>query len=232
MEFDDLRRMQVAREGDGFLLCDNRGWNGRAESVAELNAAVEERDPDVIEGHELFRKILPAVAARAKQEKVKAAWGRDGSLLASRASRIQVAEKTINYPKFEARGRHLVDTFLLAQFWDVGARELEGYELEDVAAHFHLAAGDAAARTRELAAMLSASYFVQAKIFPYNYQMWWCGEMRRRSMRCCSGNICGRGTRFPICRCRGRLRGVTRTFFSRGWRRMWSIATWLRCIRR
>ena len=170
MEFDDLRRMQLARDGDGFSMCDNRGWSGRAGSVAELNAAVAERDPDVIEGHELFRKILPAVASRAKSEKVKAAWGRDGTLLASRASRIQVAEKTINYPKFEARGRHLVDTFLLAQFWDVGARELEGYELEDVAEHFHIAAGDAAERTRELAALLSASYFVQAKIFPYNYQ--------------------------------------------------------------
>jgi DNA polymerase elongation subunit (family B) len=68
------------------------------------------------------------------------------------------------------RGRHLVDTFLLAQFWDISARELESYELPDVAAHFHIKAADTAVQTRELAALLSGSYFVQAKIFPYNYQ--------------------------------------------------------------
>ncbi len=170
MEFDDLRRMQLAPDSDGIFVSDNQGWSERIADIPRLNAAVRERDPDVIEGHELFRKILPALSARAKKEKKKLTWGRDGSLLASRASRIQVAEKTINYPKFEARGRHLVDTYLLAQFWDISARELESYELPDVAAHFHIAAGDTAAQTRELATLLSGSYFVQAKIFPYNYQ--------------------------------------------------------------
>lgn len=171
MEFDELRRMQLALDGDGAVTAsDNRGWSERFAGIAELGAAIRGRDPDVIEGHELFRKILPAISARAKKEKVKLAWGRDGGLMASRASRIQVAEKTINYPKFEARGRHFVDTFLLAQFWDVGARELESYELADVAAHFHITAADAVSQTRELAVLLSASYFVQAKIFPYNYQ--------------------------------------------------------------
>ena len=170
MQFDDLRRMQIALDGDAVSASDNRGWSERIADIARLNTTIRERDPDVIEGHKLFRKILPAVSARAKREKVKLVWGRDGSLLASRASRIQVAEKTINYPKFETRGRHMVDTFLLAQFWDIGARELESYELEDVAAHFHIAEDGAPARTRELAALLSASYFVQAKIFPYNYQ--------------------------------------------------------------
>ncbi|HWB58952.1 MAG TPA: DNA polymerase domain-containing protein [Chthoniobacteraceae bacterium] len=170
MESSDLHRLQFAVDGDAIAMSDNRGWSEQASGVAEMDAAIRARDPDVIEGHDLFRKILPAVSARAKNGKVRLAWGRDGSSLTNRTSRIQVAEKTINYRKFEATGRHLVDTFLLAQFWDVGARELEGYELEDVAAHFHIAGGDPASRTRELATLLGASYFVQAKIFPFNYQ--------------------------------------------------------------
>jgi DNA polymerase I len=100
MQFDELRRMQLAPDGDAISASDNRGWSERIADIGRLNAAVQERDPDVIEGHELFRKILPAISARAKKEKVKLAWGRDGSAMTSRASRIQVAEKTINYPKF------------------------------------------------------------------------------------------------------------------------------------
>ncbi len=172
MEFAELRRMQLAIEGGTLIVADGSGF----EEVIEHNAAarlctlIREHDPDVIEGHDLFKKILPSLVARAKNAKVKLSWGRDGSLLTSRASRLQIAEKTINYPKFEVHGRHFVDTFLLAQFYDVSARALESFELTDVAAHCHCAGKGAAAQTRELASMLGASYFVQAKIFPYNYQ--------------------------------------------------------------
>ena len=89
----------------------------------------KDRDPDVIEGHDLFRSILPLIVARAGRRKVKLLLGRDGSALTSRFSRVVVAEKTINYPKFEIYGRHLVDTALLTQFYDISARELEGYGL-------------------------------------------------------------------------------------------------------
>src|SRR5207244_11787966 len=46
--------------------------------------------------------------------------------------------KTIDYPKFTIGGRHFVDTFLLAQFYDVGMRSLAGFERTDVARHFEL----------------------------------------------------------------------------------------------
>ncbi|MEA3186704.1 MAG: hypothetical protein QOD99_534, partial [Chthoniobacter sp.] len=172
MEFADLRRLQLALDGSVLTVADATGWEEVIEhDVAKrLTQIIRERDPDVIEGHDLFKKILPALNARAKNSKVQLAWGRDESVIESRASRIQVAEKTINYPKFEVHGRHFVDTFLLAQFYDVSSRALESFELADVAAQCHCAGKTPAAQTRELATMLSASYFVQAKIFPYNYQ--------------------------------------------------------------
>jgi DNA polymerase I len=181
MQFGDLRRLQIGMDGGKIALCDNTGWETVIEHDAaeRLNAIIAERDPDLIEGHDLFRKILPAITARARNSKMKLTWGRDGSPVESRSSRLQIAEKTIQYPKFEVFGRHFVDTFLLAQFWDIGPRELESYELEDVARHFHVGTGDStsvedamrkARQTQEVATLLSASYFIQAKIFPFNYQ--------------------------------------------------------------
>ena len=69
---------------------------------------------------------------RAKKTKTKLDWGRsDGSALAP--SRLQIAEKTIDYSSFTVGGRHFVDTFLLAQLYDVGMRSLAGFERTDVA---------------------------------------------------------------------------------------------------
>lgn len=192
-----------------IALSDNTGWEElivvdpakveESEKVAlkRLTAIIKERDPDVIEGHNLFRFDLSYLVARARKAKVKLDWGRSGGFLRSRPSRLQIAEKTIDYPKFTVEGRHFVDTFLLAHFYDVGMRSLSGFERIDVAQHFGLCdsadissltgkelereyAGDserfrkralcAVRETRAVAELLSPSYFIQAQIFPYNYQ--------------------------------------------------------------
>jgi len=172
LEWNALRRMQIAVDAHSIHLADSSGWSERLDrsELEKLTALIQQRDPDVIEGHDLFKKILPGLAAHARNAKVKLLWGRDGSALVSRASRIQIAEKTIAYPKYEVPGRHFVDTFLLAQFYDVTARVLENFDLADIATHLHIPAGTVLEQTRALAEALGASYFVQAKIFPYNYQ--------------------------------------------------------------
>jgi DNA polymerase elongation subunit (family B) len=184
LAFEDLCRMQlwVTTGESGSIeavdLADNRDWamtltaaeeGGERPLLERLSATIHERDPDVIEGHDLFRSALNQIAGRARRVKLKLAWGRDGSLLSSRSSRLQIAEKTVGYPKFTAWGRHLVDTFVLALSWDVNARELEGTTLEEVSAHFHLK-GEPVEQIRALAAMLGASDFIQAQIFPYSFQ--------------------------------------------------------------
>ena len=192
-----------------IALSDNSGWeelivvdpNNVEESersaIKRLTSLVKERDPDVIEGHDLFRVYLPLLVARAKKLKTKLDWGRSDGFLRSRPSRLQIAEKTIDYPKFTVGGRHFVDTFLLAQFYDVGMRSLAGFERADVARHFDLCDSEQISaltgkelqraylessetfrrralcglrETRALSDLLSPSYFIQAQIFPYNYQ--------------------------------------------------------------
>lgn len=222
LPFAELRRLQLdietyAAGGYGFpnparaedriiaiSLSDSTGWerviSGREMDepamLAELVRVVGERDPDVIEGHNLFRFDLDYIAARAKRHKVPLRLGRGGGLLSGHPSRLQIAERTIGYTKHEIPGRHIIDTWILAQHYDVTARELEGYGLKEVARHFALAAPertllppdriswafdhepetlfryalDDVRETRALGALLSQSYFVQAQIFPLSYQ--------------------------------------------------------------
>src|SRR5438874_184301 len=218
LPFKQLKRMQVevlsfSDDANDHLmsiaLSDNSGWEdvlivdpknieeSESGALKELTNLIKERDPDVIEGHNLFRFDLPYLVARAKKTKTKLDWGRSGGFLRSRPSRLQIAEKTIDYPKFTIDGRHFVDTFLLAQFYDVGMRTLSGFERVDVARHFGFCDSEelssltgkelqrayiendekfrqralcAVRETRAVAELLSPSYFIQAQIFPYNYQ--------------------------------------------------------------
>ncbi|PYK76585.1 MAG: DNA polymerase II [Verrucomicrobia bacterium] len=217
LPFKELKRMQLevlSFEGEGdhvmsIAISDNSGWEelvvvdpnnveeSERDALKRLTALIKQRDPDVIEGHNLFRSDLPYLVGRAKKLKTKLDWGRSGGFLRSRPSRLQIAEKTIDYPKFTIGGRHFVDTFLLAQFYDVGMRSLAGFERMDVARHFDLCDDEQISaltgkeleraylensetfrrralcgvrETRALSDLLSPSYFIQAQIFPYNYQ--------------------------------------------------------------
>src|SRR5216110_2466836 len=223
LPFDELKRLQLevlspTGETDladasqnpiaSIALSDHSGWEqlivvdpegveqSEHDALKQLTAIIKERDTDVIEGHDLFRFDLPYLVARARKAKVKLDWGRSGGFLRSRPSRLQIAEKTIDYPKFTIDGRHFVDTFLLAQFYDVGMRSLAGFERTDVARHFGFCDEEISAlvgkelerayisgkekfrrralcgvrETRAVSELLSPSYFIQAHIFPYNYQ--------------------------------------------------------------
>ena len=222
MAFRDLKRLQLkiqtycqpgfefpnsARESDritAIALADSSGWErlisgkefDEAAMLRELGKEIEQRDPDVIEGHNLFRFDLEYIEARAKKHRIELNFGRNGSRLSGHASRMQVAERTITYRKYEIFGRHVIDTWILAQHYDVATRELENVGLTEIARHFGIASADRSAisahnatwyfdhdpdmlfrdalddvrATRAVAELLSASHFVQAQIFPYSYQ--------------------------------------------------------------
>lgn len=222
MSFGQLKRMQIdietycqggfsfpnaARASDritAIAMSDSTGWErlisgkefDEAEMLSLMVKEVQQHDPDVIEGHNLFRFDLEYIEARARRHKVNLKLGRDGSRLGGHASRMQIAERTITYRKYEIFGRHIIDTWILAQHYDVATRELENFGLKDIARHFGVA-GDARTyvpgdktswyfdhdpdtlfryalddvrETRAISEILSPSYFVEAQIFPFSYQ--------------------------------------------------------------
>ncbi len=222
MAFGELRRLQLdietycapgfdfpnaERESDrvtAIALSDSTGWEklisgkelDEAEMLAEMVQTVQERDPDVIEGHNFFRFDLEYLEARARRFGVKLKLGRDKSNLSGHPSRMQIAERSITYRKYEIFGRHIIDTWILAQHFDVATRELSGYGLKEIARHFGVASSertyipgdkvswyfdndpdtlfryamDDVRETRAISELLSPSYFVEAQVFPFSYQ--------------------------------------------------------------
>jgi DNA polymerase elongation subunit (family B) len=222
LEFGGLKRMQVDIEcitGEGYEFCnaeresdriiaiglgDQGGWlkilsgadTDEKTMLQEFVRLVRERDPDVIEGHNIFNFDLPYIAERARQHGIKLELGRDGSAPKVRPSRFSAAERTIGYERRDIFGRHVVDTLFLTHFYDISHRSLDGFGLKEVAVHFGLASpdrtyiegskigeefrrnpdkvmkylGDDVAETRDLSNILSRSNFVQAQLLPYSYQ--------------------------------------------------------------
>ncbi len=226
MTFDDVRRMQIdietlcepgydfsnaARPGDAICMigmCDNTGWehtitlrdHTEKELLEDFVKVVRERDPDIIEGHNIFRFDLPYLEARAKRHKVALKLGRDGSTPSRRTSRFNIAERTVNYTRYDIFGRHIADTYHLALFYDAVKRDLDGYGLKTIAKHFGVAAEkrtylnldeddvsldaqwaadpekviryclDDVRETRAIAAILAPASFYQTRIIPLSYQ--------------------------------------------------------------
>jgi len=168
MAFNELRRLQLdietysshgarfsnARRPDDRIviiaLSDGEGWQrvlsarGRSEReiLEELIAVIRERDPDVIEGHNIYNFDLPYLLARCEFLGLDFAVGRDGSTPRSFDSRMSFAERSIEYSAHDIPGRHIIDTWLLLQSYDVSKRVLESYGLKYAAKHFGFAKED------------------------------------------------------------------------------------------
>ena len=222
MRFDDLRRLSLdievlttegfefpsaARAGDRIIaiaLAEPTGFRhvlrgdrlSEPALLEELARLIRERDPDVIEGHNIFRFDLEYIEARARLHGIALTWGRGGEAVRSRAAQLSVAERTIGYRRYEIPGRHIIDTYLLAQLHDAGTRDLPGFGLKDLARHFGVAArdrtyldpstiprvfrdapddlmsyaGDDAVEAQALSAILAPPYFAQAQLIPFDFQ--------------------------------------------------------------
>lgn len=163
MRFSDLRRMQldieVVCEGGGFPSASRAGdriiavgiSGGGGEKIIELEdftddaerklletlrAEILARDPDTIEGHNIFKFDIPYIAERSKRLKIPLGWGRFGGSVAFRKSRLTIAERTFAYTRCDIAGRTVVDTLPLVQLYDIGAREMVSYTLKESAIHF------------------------------------------------------------------------------------------------
>ena len=163
--------------------------------LLEFNAVLAAEDPDVIEGHNLFKFDLDYLRQRCKRHKVPCAWGRFGRNATFRNSRLKLAERWLDFPRCDLAGRTVVDTYLLVQQHDITTREMTGYGLKEAAVYFGITEedggdrtylpgdrifdayredrekflaylGDDLRETQGLADLLLPTYFEQTKTFP------------------------------------------------------------------
>ncbi|MBN1459220.1 MAG: DNA polymerase, partial [Armatimonadetes bacterium] len=155
--FSDLRRMQVDIETttlspddpDARIILAAVGDGSKAEIIEGeereillgLTEVVRARDPDVIEGHNIFGFDLPYLAARADRAKVELHWGRDGSSVRFGAKRrCAIGGTTRPFVPAYVRGRHVIDTMFGVQRYDAQAAEMESYGLKEASEHLGISA--------------------------------------------------------------------------------------------
>jgi DNA polymerase I len=221
LSFQDIHRVQLSiqtysRSGkksdarkteDRILvigLSDNLGWEetidsrklSEPEMLRRLVRVIQEKNPDAVEGHDLFELTLPYLARRGELLSVELSLGRDGSDLKSFSPRGNPLEPGFENAIFEVAGRHLVDTKTLAHGYSTSRRNLEQFGLRYLTQYFGFATKPAAvigydriasvwseqpglvlaqalqdcSDIRSLSDHLSPSYFFQARMVPLSYE--------------------------------------------------------------
>ncbi|MBI5422474.1 MAG: DNA polymerase [Opitutae bacterium] len=121
--------------------------DGEKRLLIRFNDVLREMDPDVIEGHNLFKFDLDYLRQRCRRYKLPCAWGRFGLNAEFRNSRLKVAERWVDFPRCDIPGRAVIDTYLLVQLYDITTREMTSYGLKEAAIYFGVTPEDGAGRT-------------------------------------------------------------------------------------
>ncbi len=115
-----------------------------AQMITALCALVRERDPDVIENHNLHGFDLPFLVGRAEMLGVPLVLGRQGPPGVRLPTVERYGERSYRrrQTRYSVPGRELIDTLDAVWRYDFAARDLPSHRLKDVARHFGVAKPD------------------------------------------------------------------------------------------
>ena len=160
MVYDDLHRLQFDMEttaldphrGRIFMVSmrDNRGLTmtidaptpgEEADLITRLCALIRERDPDVIENHNLFGFDLPFLEQRAEVLGIPLILGRVGgpTLLERREETLAIGPDARRRTRYSLAGRELIDTLDAVRRHDFVVRDMPSHRLKEVARYFGIA---------------------------------------------------------------------------------------------
>lgn len=186
-------------ETSQYLILEEPSAEGERALFEKFNQTLQQLDPDTIEGHNFFKFDLDYLRIRYQKLGVPKAWGRFGQEASFYNSKIKIAERWVDFPRYEIPGRTVFDTYLMIQIYDLTKRELASYGLKSVALALGLThpqntqrtyiAGnkiqdsfnqnrpeflayleDDLRETKALADLLLPTYFAQVKSFPMTLQ--------------------------------------------------------------
>jgi hypothetical protein len=201
MEFADLRRMQIAVHADmpcepehtsaanerialrQIALTDSTGWSHvidsrdtpEKEMLRQFLTLIGERDPDVIEGHDLFGTILPILDMKCVRHGILFRAGRRMGIVEKYSTTRMKDDKSMPFKNYVVPGRHVVDTMFLAEksapecLLDCDARDVAAVAAAVCGEAVRAENGDALSRAAATAcisdALLPAEFF-QAQMVP------------------------------------------------------------------
>ncbi|MFN3267134.1 MAG: DNA polymerase domain-containing protein [Deinococcales bacterium] len=146
LEYKDLKRLQFdlettalsAKDGAIFLIAvrDSSGFEtllegSESEIILALIQTIQERDPDVLENHNIFGFDLPFLQARAEVHGITLVLGRNDAPL-----------RSLLEQRPSMAGREIIDTLDAVWRHDFVTRELPSHRLKDVAKHYGLQSKD------------------------------------------------------------------------------------------
>jgi len=213
MAFSDVVRMQIDIETNGLdpgpeanrilmiAVADNRGLldileGDEPDLLRQLVSLVAERNPDVIEGHNILGFDLPFLISRAARLGTTLPLGRDGSAIRlGRERNYAIGGSSRPFTPAYIHGRHVIDTYLIVQRFDWAKGALSSYGLKECARQFGFAAQDRielprhdmerlyreqpdqvreyarqdAIETQKLAELITPVEFYQTQMVPDNY---------------------------------------------------------------
>lgn len=160
MVYEDMLRMQFDLETTGLssnaygsrilliAVSDSTGFKDVLEGeernlLQRFVELVAERDPDVLEGHNILGFDFPYLIDRANQLGVPLALGRDRSEPVRSSERnYAIGGASRPYRPIRIFGRHVVDTYLMVQRFDWARQALESYGLKECARQFGISSED------------------------------------------------------------------------------------------
>lgn len=166
LNYEDLHRLQFDLEttaldphrGRIFMVAirDSRGLattldapapEDEARLIRDLCRLIQQRDPDVIENHNLFGFDLAFLEHRAAIHSIPLALGRQGpgggyARLEQRQETLAIGPEARKRVRYSVAGRELIDTLDAVRRHDFVVRDMPGYKLKEVARYFGIASAD------------------------------------------------------------------------------------------
>ncbi len=160
LAFDEVRRLQFDLETTGLnehhdrifmvSLRDSAGWEASLDTATMSEAQllerfvqlVRERDPDVLENHNVFAFDLRFLVRRAASLGVALTLGRDGSEPHPTKDVLRVSHRSERFVRWNVAGREVVDTLHAVKRYAAGAPDLRRHGLKEAARYFGFAEPD------------------------------------------------------------------------------------------
>lgn len=160
MSYHDVRRLQfdletsgldanahhifmvAIRDSDGFATILDTTSMSEAELIGEFVRIVRERDPDIIENHNIFEFDIRFLVRRAHALGVPLPLGRDGSTFTESRDSVKVGAINEGFTRFSLVGREIVDTFHATKRYSAIQRDLRSNGLKEAARYFGVAPPD------------------------------------------------------------------------------------------